>query len=283
MRRVMSFRTNIVKLGAVAIKRLPLRPSFAALASAYLDAYNGDNNMDPEKNGESALAKDLAPKCNVIFDVGANVGQWSTRIACANPGAQIHAFEPSISTFLELKKNTECLRNQIEINNCGLGAMNSEETLITYSAASELASLHELAGTAFKPLGEPQRQVVTIVSLNDYCARRGIKSIDFAKIDVEGHEVRVLEGAKGLLNSGAIRYIQFEYHATWIYSNSHLHDVFELLRTAPYRVYKMLAPRRFLYVREYSQVLETHQYSNYLLVADSNDLPGDTVLREFAV
>jgi hypothetical protein len=70
---------------------------------------------------------------------------------------------------------------------------------------------------------------VELRTLDDFCAERGIGRIDLLKIDVEGHELRVLEGARGLLEADAIGFIQFEFNATNIDSRSFFRDFYELL------------------------------------------------------
>lgn len=279
----MSLKDAIVKVSTRIVRSLPPRPSIAALASAYLDSYNGDNNMDAESNGEFSVACDLAPQSNVIFDIGANIGDWSCQVAGANSFAKVHAFEPSKLTFAMLQKNTAHLGDQIILNQYGLGSESSEKTLIRYPSVSELGSLYEFDSIALDSLGAPLREVVQLKSLDDYCSDCGISKVDFAKIDVEGHEVNVLRGAKRMMQSAAIRCIQFEYHATWIYSESHLRDVFHLMKNTPYQLFKLLGERKFLRIPRYSQSIDTHQYSNYLMVAEGVDIPGEIVERDFYV
>jgi hypothetical protein len=50
----------------------------------------------------------------------------------------------------------------------------------------------------------------TTVALDEYCARRGIERIDLLKLDAEGAEVDVLDGAARLLGRGAVRAILVE-------------------------------------------------------------------------
>jgi hypothetical protein len=55
--------------------------------------------------------------------------------------------------------------------------------------------------------------LVEAMSLDEYCAERGIDRIDFLKLDVEGAELEVVTGAGQLLERGAIRAILLEVGA----------------------------------------------------------------------
>ena len=279
----MLLKTKLVSIAANLVRRLPRRPALCTVASEYLNGYHGDNDMRPGENGEYALADALGPGSRIIFDVGANVGEWSLRMAHMSPLAKVHSFEPSTTTFKILEDRTKSLRDRIVINHCGVGATNTSGVLISYAAASELGSFHKLEGVNMDALGDAITETVQLIALDRYCSEIGITAIDFMKVDVEGHEVDVLQGARGLLGKGAIKYVQFEYHATWIYSRSQIRDVFALLANGPYQIYKLLGGGRFLRLRRYSQAIETYQYANYLLVAGDNPLPGTSIEAEFQV
>ena len=65
---------------------------------------------------------------------------------------------------------------------------------------------------------------------------RTIKHFGLVEIDTEGHDLRVIEGAKGLLTAGGIDVIQFEYNHRWIASRCFLRDVFQLMTPLEYRI-----------------------------------------------
>ena len=50
-------------------------------------------------------------------------------------------------------------------------------------------------------------------TLDTFVEQHGIKNIDFLKIDTEGFELEVLQGAKQLLSEGKIGTVIFEYNA----------------------------------------------------------------------
>ncbi|MBK8024283.1 MAG: FkbM family methyltransferase [Chloroflexi bacterium] len=63
---------------------------------------------------------------------------------------------------------------------------------------------------------------VKVDTLDDYCARNAVESIDYLKIDVEGYEMEVMLGAESLLSSGQIGLIHFEYGDQWMNARRYL-------------------------------------------------------------
>ena len=112
-----------------------------------------------------------------------------------------------------------------------------------------------------------KKQEVDMMRLDDFCLENNVKNIDFLKIDVEGNELKVLDGAKGMLSNDKISVIQFEYGGTYIDAEILLKDVFDFFSELPYTIYKILPDR--LLQTSYSQQLENFQYANYLAINNS--------------
>lgn len=180
----------------------------ASLCQRYLDAYNG-YSYDFFKNGESDLlrrSRVLNPSC--VFDVGANVGDW-TKIALEElPGSVIHGFELSPSTFKTLTSNVQSSR--VKLNNFGLS---SEEGLVEYKDYGENSTVNTIlmSSTFHDARIRPQLRTGTLRTGDSYCREANVDHIDFLKIDTEGSDHLVLMGFAGMLENKAIRLIQFEY------------------------------------------------------------------------
>src|SRR5438046_4300377 len=54
-------------------------------------------------NGEFDFLTRNKNALRVVFDVGANVGEWTKQVLVINPGAEIHCFEPGDLAFQELQ------------------------------------------------------------------------------------------------------------------------------------------------------------------------------------
>ncbi len=142
----------------------------------------------------------------VIFDVGANVGQTVARLRPLFPSATIHSFEPVPSTFATLKTK---MRGDTNVHCHALAlADHAGETWIQLHESSDQNSLvPELVGTTGV---SSQKARLELDTAADFCARHGITHIDLLKIDVEGFEMAVLQGAAPLLKTGVIDYIVVE-------------------------------------------------------------------------
>ena len=86
--------------------------------------------------------------------------------------------------------------------------------------------------------------------------------IKFIKIDTEGSELKVLRGATHMLQTGRIKYIQFEFNHMNIISRSFLRDFYELL--SAYDIYRVL--RDGLVPVPYQETMEIFAYQNFLAI-----------------
>jgi FkbM family methyltransferase len=152
----------------------------------------------------------LARSGGVYFDVGANVGFYSLQIAKKTQGqSRIFAFEPNHYTFKRLELN--CSLNSF--GNCILpihealyreeGYINFYESPVHTSATSSLSDFKEIARSATK---------VKATTLDHVVERESLSRIDLLKIDVEGHELDVLEGAKKTLMQNKIHHLFIEFN-----------------------------------------------------------------------
>ena len=98
---------------------------------------------------------------------------------------------------------------------------------------------------------------------DDYCAELGIAGIDFMKIDTEGHELHVLEGARGLLSKQAIGAIQFEYGGCNIDSRVLLRDLFDFFGDHGYMPAKIM-PDHVALMAAYDARLENFRFQNWV-------------------
>ena len=141
----------------------------------------------------------------VILDIGANVGVTSMFFASINSKARIISFEPHPDTFKKaienLKLNT--FRN-IEIINTGLGE--KRDNLKLYEVNEHNPGMNRLLAIE-KDL---PFKIVEINTLDDILMARNISKVDVIKLDVEGFEYAVLKGAKEIINSKPVLFIELD-------------------------------------------------------------------------
>ena len=123
-----------------------------------------------------------------IVDVGANVGFYAMRRSLIQRDCRIYAFEPSPGAFSRLKRNIESngLSN-VEAFNWALG---SHSGFVRFDEGQQSIQSRISANGKIE---------VTCKALDDVVRELNIPRIDTLKINTEGHERFVLEGAKATL------------------------------------------------------------------------------------
>ena len=147
----------------------------------------------------------------IIFDIGANIGQSAEKYAFFYKNATIYSFEPLIKEYEILK--TKDIKN-LKPFNIGFSNKKTKENFFVNqsSATSSLLPLSENAEKVWQinRLKNIDRLICNFDTLDNFCKEMNIKNIDFMKIDTQGSEYLVLDGAKELLSKKVIRNIQLE-------------------------------------------------------------------------
>jgi hypothetical protein len=91
-----------ISLGEL-VDALPTNAMFYRFCRRYVEHYNGEKNSDMHSNGELRWLRQVLPQCKVVFDVGANVGDWTALALSINPAIHVHCSEPSTATFQHLQ------------------------------------------------------------------------------------------------------------------------------------------------------------------------------------
>jgi FkbM family methyltransferase len=226
---------------------------------SYLNCYE-NVWYEPELNGElrvlSIVADDHA---TCVFDVGANVGEWTRAAVERAPSAAIHSFEIVPDTAAQLAARFAAVP-QVTINPFGLS--DTADTI----AVKYFPDFSEASGaTGFDHDGmRHEMRQCEVRAGDDYCADHGIDGIDFLKIDTEGLDLRVLQGFDAMLAGGRVKAVQFEYGLANIAAHALLFDFVALLEGYGYRVGKVF-PRAVEFAG-YDPIREDFSGSNYLAV-----------------
>ncbi|MHB0971881.1 MAG: FkbM family methyltransferase [Thermoanaerobaculia bacterium] len=139
-----------------------------------------------------------------MWDVGANVGHYTTRIADRVENGRVFAFEPSPVNVVRLRNATHKLSNVSVIEAAladRIATMRFEQGTDPLGATSKLAGDSNDSGTEVR------------VTTGDAVVSSGEAAMPaVVKIDTEGYELEVLRGMIGLLGDPTLRTIAVEVH-----------------------------------------------------------------------
>jgi FkbM family methyltransferase len=172
----------------------------------------------------------LIPDLSLALDVGGNYGQTVEHLRGAFPKARIISFEPVPAIFAALERATshdkgvECIQAAV-----GAEAGMAEMTAVEHTG-------HNTLNTTARP--DAPTASVPVITLDEFCRQRDISGIDLLKIDTEGYEVPVLQGARALLGAGSIRavLVECEFHENATEPHGDFFRISELLMPLGYRV-----------------------------------------------
>jgi FkbM family methyltransferase len=199
----------------------------------------------------------------VIFDVGANIGDYTKDVLSFFPNSQIYAFEPHPQTFNKMQASINS--SKVNLINKGCGITNS--VMEIYDLCDQDGSEH---ATLYKGVIEGIHQKssvstkVKIIKLDDYCKANKINKINLLKIDTEGNEYDVLCGASKMIAGGRIDIIHFEFNSMNIVSRHFFKDFYDLLKG--YLFYRLL-PNSLAPIRVYEPLFcEIFAYQNIVAI-----------------
>jgi FkbM family methyltransferase len=234
----------------------------------------GEGSCDMNINGEKTIQKQFLKAFEnsrdklVIFDIGANIGDWTCMLGKEAlrlkiySRIEVHAFEPVPSTFQTLQENIA--KNKFsDIAHFVPEALSNEEGVTRMFIEGDNAgsnSLHEFS------LKKDVRSIqIRRTTIDLYSFRNNIKFIHLVKCDAEGHDMEVLLGAKRSFQEQKIGAFQFEYSSLWVYSRHYLKDVFDYFKGSPYVIGK-ITPHGLELHDQWNDNLERFYGCNYLIL-----------------
>lgn len=227
-----------------------------------------NQDFDGETNGELRLMQLLSEyDYKVLFDVGANRGEWITWSVDLFPNASFHAFELVPSTF-DLLQSKFGDHPRVKLNPIGLSDF-SGEIPIYVGAENEISTAFKVEGSALHEAAYSGRILCEVSSGEAYMLAEGIDEIDFLKIDTEGNDFRVIKGFGESIKK--VKVLQFEYGVFNIASKDLLCDFYSYLSQMGFKVGKVF-PKHIDFA-PYHFDMENFHGGNFLAVRnDQRDL-----------
>lgn len=177
-----------------------------------LSEYHYLRDGNPETYESALIERTIRPGMTVV-DVGANHGLFSLEAArLTGPEGVVHAFEPTPST-------RALLENNLAVNGLGRvkvfpSALGEAPGTARLRVHREMSGLNTLADDDItwnrRTLRADSIIEVPIATLDAHAEAEGLARIDFLKIDVEGFELGVIRGSRGLLAAGRVARIMLE-------------------------------------------------------------------------
>lgn len=228
------------------------------------------NYENHKLSGEEAFLRLIAEAWDkpLVIDVGANVGAYSAKVKSLCPDAVIYAFEPHPKTFARLSSNAS--EKGYTAINAGCSDMRARVELYDYKESGDGSSHASLYGEVIEELHEAERQshTVDVTTVDGFVDQREIHKIDLLKIDTEGSELKVIEGARKSISAGLIDVIHFEFNEMNVVSRSFFRDFYKAL--PDYSFYRTL-PDGLVPVRPYNALMcELFAYQNIVAIRTDN-------------
>lgn len=183
-------------------------------------------------NGERWLLA-LMDEEPVTIDVGFHDGASTNEILRVRPKGRVIGFDPSRFARESYERNFAA-DQRISFESMGLAAEPGVLVFHDYeNMCNSLAPRKEMPGQT------PSCYKVPITTIDKYCDERGIGHVNFMKIDAEGYDLNVLEGARGLLSSQGVDIFCFEFASGWAATRRYLWEATEYFEPLQYRLFHL--------------------------------------------
>jgi FkbM family methyltransferase len=234
---------------------------------------------NPRTNGEywllDTLLKNSQPGESCLLDIGANQGEWVSHAIESSERVRrkvtIHAFEPASATFQVLSDRT-ARWSQVRCHQLALSNRRGQADFFVIDSLAGTNSLHSMPGAAVEK--------VALDTLDSRVVDLHIGRILMVKVDTEGHDLSVLEGARNLISTAGAEVIQFEYNHSWISNRASLSQVFELIKGSRYKFGKLFGNGIELFSRWHPE-LDRFFECNCLLLRDDSCVLSHAIATSF--
>ena len=233
-----------------------------------LSAKGFGNYHNFTETGELFFIKKYLSSKNIklCFDIGANKGDY-TSLILEETSSNVISFEPLPFVYNKMIERLSNYSDRCIFVNKGVGSKSETLKIHFNEDATEHASFSEEI-KSIDYIRNTGSLNIDVISIDDYCKLNNITEIDFIKIDTEGFEKEVFDGALETLKNVKPKFIQIEYNLHQMFRNTSLNFFAEKLSN--YNVYQLTynSMRRVDAKHPYSNL---YMYSNFVFIRKDFD------------
>jgi FkbM family methyltransferase len=196
-------------------------------------------NVDPKLIMDQSMLG-IIDECDAILDVGANVGEFVKDLRKLGVRKIVYSFEPILAAFEKLRE-VQSKDSQLKVYNVAIGETKSRKIInlannnFASSSFLNFNHYHKDAAPNIEFFGTEEVDVITI---SDFLSQENINNI-FVKIDVQGWEIKVLEGVSEN-DWKKIRGFRIEVNLSENYvGSSSMFDVLAFLKSKGFSIYRI--------------------------------------------
>lgn len=161
-----------------------------------------------------AMLRRMLPHNPVIVEAGAQFGEDTSWMSEFWSQGTIHAFEPSPESFAELQKVAN-RRANVHVYPLALSNQKGDFSFFLAGGASSLLRPRDAFNRDYFHSDLEHPIVVQAVTLDEWAREHGVDKVDFLWFDMEGNELRALEGAMHTLKNVKVIYTEVNLQRFW--------------------------------------------------------------------
>ena len=240
---------------------LPISSRIINKVNLFINLYQGkgwgSETLKDEINNCLSLLK-INPK--IFIDIGANKGKYTSLMIKKFNNIECHIFEPSSFNYKILIDLFKEFKN-ININQIALSSKTEKTKLYSNKEGSGWASLTKRRLDHFGERFNLEEEIES-KRFDEYWSNINT-TLDYVKIDVEGHEMEVLAGFGDLIYN--TRLIQFEFGGCNIDTKTYFQDFWYFFMEKNFLVYR-ITPRGPRSITFYNEMDEFFSTTNYIAI-----------------
>lgn len=212
---------------------------------------------------EFRFIKSIIRPNDVIFDIGSNIGIYSFWFSkCINDKGRVYSFEPDTT-------NIERFKYAIRLNNIKSIYLQQIALSNFVGKAKFSIGLDEQNGLIDESQANNEKfKIVDTNTIDNFCVSNSIDVINYMKMDVEGAEWFVLNGAESMLRLQKIKIIQLEINNQLVKFNISVKQLVGYMNAFGYNLYRLNS--KLIEINISLENLLDEDSNNYYFIADLN-------------